>query len=334
MIHLSDQSWQSQTWQECLRAARISLTDLIALLKLDETPAGWLADPQFPLVAPLPYLSRIEPGNLQDPLLLQILPLTRELDSYPGFSTDPLEELELGKQRGLLHKYQGRVLIITTGVCAINCRYCFRRHFPYASSQPDNLAWEKIFGYLANDSSVDEVILSGGDPLALKDSRLAWIASELARISHLKRLRIHTRLPVVIPQRVTRELLDWTSANRLQTVMVIHSNHPAELDQFVASGLGKLKDAGISLLNQSVLLAGVNDSVPVLTELSKRLFELGVLPYYLHLLDRVAGAGHFDVPITKAAELYQQLQAQLPGYLLPRLVREEPGKTAKTLVGF
>ena len=334
MIHLSDQSWQSQSWQECLSSARISLTDLMTLLQLEEKPAEWLADSQFPLLAPLPYLSRIEPGNISDPLLLQILPLTQELDSYPGFSSDPLNELGLGQQRGMLHKYQGRVLIITTGVCAINCRYCVRRHFPYASTQPDNRAWEQIFSYLANDRSVDEVILSGGDPLVLKDSRLAWIANELAQIPHLKRLRIHTRLPVVIPQRVTGELLEWSSATRLKTVMVIHCNHPAELDQFVAASLARLAGAGVTLLNQSVLLAGVNDSLPVLTELSKRLFEVGVLPYYLHLLDKVAGAGHFDLPAEKSSLLYQQLQAYLPGYLLPKLVREEHGKPAKTLVGF
>jgi EF-P beta-lysylation protein EpmB len=332
MIHLSDQSWQSQTWQECLYSAKISLSDLVHILKLDKIPAEWLAEPEFPLLAPLPYLSRIEPGNLNDPLLLQILPLTRELESQPGFSKDPLGELSVGPLRGVLHKYRGRVLIITTGACAINCRYCFRRHFPYASNQPDNLAWEQIFKYLANDSSIEEVILSGGDPLVLKDSRLAWLGAELAQISHLKRLRIHTRLPVVIPQRITPDLLAWTSATRLQMVMVIHSNHPAELDQFVAAGMGELKAAGITILNQSVLLAGINDSVTVLAELSKRLFEIGVLPYYLHLLDKVSGAGHFDTALADALDLYQQLQAQLPGYLLPKLVREEHGKAAKTLV--
>jgi EF-P beta-lysylation protein EpmB len=312
----------------------MALQDLASHLGLESLPADWLIEPDFPLLVPQPYLSRIEPGNASDPLLLQVLPLAKETISVPGFNRDPLGESDFTAPRGLLHKYQGRILVITTGNCAINCRYCFRRHFPYTSSQPDNEAWKQIFSYLDKDSSITEVILSGGDPLVLKDQRLAWITDALSQIRHIKRLRIHTRLPVVIPQRVTHELLDWISGCSMPVTMVIHSNHPRELDEHVAAALAKLKGTGMTLFNQSVLLAAVNDSADVLTALSERLSDMGVLPYYLHLLDRVEGAGHFDVPMDKALRIYRQLSSRLPGYLVPKLVKEEPGESAKTQIVF
>jgi EF-P beta-lysylation protein EpmB len=332
MIPLSDQSWQHQSWQEVLSSSLLSVEDLLTYLELDLPPSQWLEKPDFPLFAPQPYLSRIEKGNSNDPLLLQILPQSSELDESPEFTSDPLEESSFTPGKGLLHKYQGRALVIASGVCAINCRYCFRRHFPYQEHQPDRETWESIFDYVARQDSISEVILSGGDPLTLNDSRLSWIASELARVPHIKRLRIHSRLPVVIPQRISTSLLDWIESSPLQIVMVIHSNHPNELDEQVAQYLQALHHAGIVLLNQSVLLAGINDSAEVLISLSEKLFEMNVLPYYLHILDKVSGASHFEVSRNTARQIYQQVISRLPGYLVPKLVTDSPDTSSKTLI--
>lgn len=332
MIPLSNRSWQRQSWQESLSSSLLKVEELLAYLELDLPPSEWLKKPEFPLFVPPPYLSRIEKRNSKDPLLLQVLPLTSELHDSPEFSKDPLNESSFTPQNGLLHKYGGRVLIITSGTCAINCRYCFRRHFPYQEHQPDRTAWESILDYIAKHTSISEVILSGGDPLILNDTRLSWIASELAKIPHILRLRIHSRLPIVIPQRISASLLDWIEASPLQIVMVIHCNHPNELDSQVALYLQKLRHAGVLLLNQSVLLAGVNDSAEVIISLSERLFEMGVLPYYLHMLDKVSGASHFEVSINAARKMYQQVIARLPGYLVPKLVMDKPNSSSKTLI--
>ena len=271
-------------------------------------------------------------GDRADPLLRQVLPLDAEDQLNPGFGTDPVGDLAALAGPGVLHKYQGRALVITTGACAIHCRYCFRRHFPYADAQGRGADWTPVLDYLARDDSIEEVILSGGDPLALSDSRLAVLAEGLDRIAHLQRLRIHTRLPIVLPERVDAALLAWLGATRLKPVMVLHANHAREFDTSVDSALARLRATGVCLLNQSVLLRGVNDSVAALRALSERLFRAGVLPYYLHLLDRVQGAAHFEVAEAQARVLLLELAAQLPGYLLPRLVREQAGAAAKQLV--
>jgi EF-P beta-lysylation protein EpmB len=272
----------------------------------------------------------MEKGNLDDPLLRQVLPIAEELETTEGFSTDPVGDLAASIQPGLLHKYHGRALLITTGACAINCRFCFRRHFPYAESGGLETRWHEIIKQLGHTPDIQEVILSGGDPLMLSDDRLSAFIQSLEAIPHVKRLRIHSRLPIVLPERVCDSLLQWLSETRLQTVIVVHCNHPNELGTQAQEALGRLRETNITLLNQSVLLRGVNDSPAVLMKLSESLFDNGVLPYYLHLLDRVQGAAHFDVAPKVIQKLEQMLRTQLPGYLVPRLVREEATAPAKT----
>jgi len=330
MIPLSDISWQAQSWQWLLAHTVNTEADLRRLLSLAPTATDVPTD--FPLRVPLPYVSRMIAGDPDDPLLRQALPVAAELDEVPGFTPDPLRELEFADDDGTMSKYNGRMLIVTTGACAINCRYCFRRSFPYAEHQPDKAAWDAIIARIAADSSIHEIILSGGDPLVLNDQHLARVVGALDQIPHLTTLRIHTRLPVVIPQRVCPALLDWATNTRLRVVAVIHANHANELDNQVGESLARLAASGVTLLNQSVLLRGVNDSVPALAALSERLFAVGVLPYYLHMLDKVAGAAHFDTGETAARHLIGELRAELPGYLVPRLAREVPGARNKTII--
>lgn len=332
MIPLSDQTWQSQSWQELLTSSRISVKELLKHLDLPFDPVVWQAHPEFSVFVPRPFLARMERANSQDPLLLQVIPQSRELEVAQGYIADPLQEAKVTPLNGLLHKYKGRVLVIATGACAIHCRYCFRRHFPYADHQPDKRRWESILDHIRSDESISEVILSGGDPLVLNDRMLAWISEQLATIAHIKRLRIHTRVPVVIPQRISTALLTWMKASPLKIVMVIHCNHPNELDDNLALYLQKLRKIGVTILNQSVLLAGINDSADVLIKLSEKLFSMSVQPYYLHLLDKVSGAQHFEVSMTDARNLYQQVSAALPGYLVPKLVADQPEAEAKTLI--
>lgn len=326
MIPLTDAGWQSQSWQALLSSAITDINELVSLLDIDVP----LVSSDFPLLVPLPYLSRIEHGNPSDPLLLQVLPAIAEYEPAPGYTEDALEEMSQAPVPGLLHKYHGRVLVVMSGACAVNCRYCFRRHFPYGSFQPDTSDWERIFNYIEQDTSISEVILSGGDPLVQSDTRLEQICQRLESIAHVRTLRIHTRLPVVIPQRICDALIDWIRDSRLRTVMVIHANHPQEIDKDVSDAMAKLRAAGVELLNQSVLLNQVNDDVLTLCTLSERLFEVGVMPYYLHRLDRVSGTAHFDIPDSTATRLHEEMSARLPGYLLPRLVREIPGASSKT----
>lgn len=282
----------------------------------------------FPLRVPRPFVARMRPGDPADPLLRQVLPLDAECAEVEGFGPDPLAETRDGTPGGLLHKYHGRALVISTSVCAVHCRYCFRRHFPYAERRADT---DAILAHFRRDPGLVEAILSGGDPLSLSDDKLAALVAELEAIPHLRRLRIHTRQPVVLPSRVDDRLLGWLRATRLEKVIVLHVNHANEIDDEVAAAAAALRSTGAVLLNQSVLLRGVNDSVDAQCALSERLFEAGVMPYYLHLLDPVQGAAHFDVPEAEALRLFAGMQTRLPGYLVPRLARETPGAAAKTL---
>lgn len=268
-------------------------------------------------------------GDPHDPLLRQVLPSVDEDRSASGFSLDPVGDLASETRPGLLHKYHGRVLLVVTGACGIHCRYCFRRHFPYAESNAAAGRWQAALEYIRSEPSVREVVLSGGDPLSLTDLRLGELARRVATIPHVQRLRVHTRMPILVPARVDAALIDWLTETRLATVIVVHANHPAEIDPCVVTAMRRLREAGITVLNQSVLLRGVNDSVDVLVELSEALFRAGVLPYYLHLLDRVQGAARYEVDTASARRLMDGVRAVLPGYLVPRLVREQRGAPYK-----
>ena len=322
---------QPPPWQTLLAGAVTDPAELLALLGLGQEllPAARAAARLFPLRVPRGYVARMRRHDLSDPLLRQVLPLGAENDAHPGYSPDPVGDLEAQAAPGVLHKYAGRVLLTATGACAVHCRYCFRRHFPYAAANASADRWQGALTYIAADPSVSEVILSGGDPLTLSDRRLAEFATGLAAVPHVARLRIHTRLPVVLPERVNDELLGWLGSTRLQTVMVLHVNHANEIDQVVHAAARRLCAAGVTLLNQSVLLRGVNDDVDTLAALSEALFAAGILPYYLHLLDRVQGAAHFDVDEPTAQAIMRELNARLPGYLVPRLVREIAGTPGK-----
>jgi len=325
-------SWQSPSWQSELADIIRSPRELVEFLELDPEllPAALAADRDFPLRVPRAYAERMRKGDARDPLLRQVLPSAEELMAAPGYQQDPLGESQANPLPGLIHKYHGRVLLIVSGGCAINCRYCFRRHFPYADNNPGRARWQEALDYIAANPSITEVIYSGGDPLNAPDRQLRWLTDRLLDIPHLRRLRVHSRLPVVLPNRIDGHCLAWLSGNRLHTSLVIHSNHARELDGQVAAALARLRQAGVTLLNQTVLLRGVNDDPNSLTQLSERLFECGVLPYYLHLLDKVAGAAHFDLPEEQAIRLHEHLRETLPGYLVPRLVRELPGEPSKT----
>jgi len=278
---------------------------------------------------PRPYLGRIRPGDPEDPLLRQILPQTEEQATAAGFTNDPVGDAQATWCPGLLRKYRQRVLMLTSRACAVHCRFCFRRHFPYHEGYISTEQWEPPLARIAADPSLREVILSGGDPLMLGDEPLASLVQRLAEIPHLSRLRLHTRLPIVLPQRVTSDLLGWLRATRLTPVVVLHVNHPAEIDPPVASALGRLADAAVPLLNQTVLLRAVNDRLDVLAALYERLVDLRVMPYYLHQLDPVAGAAHFEVPVPLGRRLIEDLRTRLPGYAVPRYVRETPGGLSK-----
>jgi L-lysine 2,3-aminomutase len=283
----------------------------------------------FRLRVPRSYLSRIRRGDPDDPLLRQVLPISAELADTAEYVADPLGEREALRAPGLLQKYHGRALLITTSACAVHCRYCFRREFPYAEQTSESSRWSEALDEIAADASIEEVILSGGDPLSLSDSRLASLTNALQQIPHVQRLRVHTRQPIVLPSRVDAGLTHWLAQVRLPVVFVLHVNHPNEIDADVRAACSRLRDSGVTLLNQTVLLRGVNDDPAVLVELSRQLFEAGVLPYYLHVLDRVRGAAHFDVPEERARLIAGQMAARLPGYLMPRLAREIHGAPAK-----
>jgi EF-P beta-lysylation protein EpmB len=323
---------QPRRWQELWRDAITDPRELLDLVGLSQRADDLLAsaDAGFALRVPRGFLARMRYGDANDPLLLQVLPRAAELDDVPGFARDAVGDLDALKGRGVLHKYRGRALLIATGSCAINCRYCFRRHFPYGEETAATNRWHDAIAALRADVSIEEVILSGGDPLALSTPKLAELTDAVATIAHIRRLRIHTRLPIVLPERVDDALLGWLGALPLGRVVVVHANHANELDDSVADACAKLAGAGATLLNQSVLLRGINDDAATLAALSERLFACGVLPYYLHQLDRVAGTAHFEVDDSKARALAGELTARLPGYLVPRLVREIAGAASKT----
>jgi len=335
MITRSDASVDSLTWQEQVAESIRDPKKLLEWLELDQSLINDLLDGaikagnDFSLKVPKAYLRRIAKGDPHDPLLKQILPLKEEMFAAPGYNKDPLGEAATNLIPGLVHKYRGRVLLIISTNCAINCRYCFRRSFPYQDNNPGRNEWRKALDYIQKNSTITEVIYSGGDPLAASDNQLMWLTEEIAKISHVQRLRVHTRLPIVIPDRITDDCLAWLTSSRLLPSLVIHSNHPNELDNSVAFALNRLSEAGVMLLNQTVLLAGINDSAEVLQELSERLFQMKVLPYYVHQLDKVKGAAHFEVSDIKAKKLITTLRERLPGYLVPKLVRELPGMAHK-----
>ncbi len=332
---VSDRSGRLQPdWQREIQALITDPNELLQQLDLraEELGLSPAAMEDFSFRVPRPFAARMQPGDPRDPLLLQVLPSTREREDSPGFTSDPLAETEFNPQPGLLHKYRGRALLLAAPHCAVHCRYCFRRHFPYEDNMPARRDWDAALERLAGDPSIEEVIFSGGDPLAASDRHLAWLADRIAAIPHVRRLRLHSRTPVMIPQRVNDQLLHWLNATRLQTILVIHTNHANELDEEVAGAMTRLADSGVTLLNQSVLLRGINDDVAALTTLSEKLFSARVLPYYMHMLDKVAGVAHFDVAEAEAVSLMQQVRNRLPGYLVPRLVREIAGEGAKTVL--
>jgi EF-P beta-lysylation protein EpmB len=323
----------NRSWQRILSESITSPEELLRRLELP--PEQWLSGARaghalFPIRVPEPFLVRMQKGDPTDPLLRQVLPLHDETLNAPGFINDPLQEDGAIQTTGLIRKYRSRALLMVTGQCAINCRYCFRRHFPYEEQRlsPDDR--QQVIDTLTASPEINEVIFSGGDPLAVNDRLLAQWATAINAIPHIRRLRIHTRLPVVIPQRVCDALLKWLSELTVKTIIVIHVNHPAEIDDSMRSALSYLRSAGVTLLNQSVILRGVNDNADVLEQLSETLFDAGVLPYYLHAFDPVQGAHHFNVDDDEARMLVRDLLTRLPGFLVPRLVREIPGKESKT----
>ncbi|MBA3565054.1 MAG: EF-P beta-lysylation protein EpmB [Gammaproteobacteria bacterium] len=323
---------QPPLWQRALAEAVTEPAELRALLGLGHDPGAESAATLFPLRVPRGFVARMRPNDPNDPLLRQVLPVEAECDSQVLFSTDPLGELGLRGGDGVLQKYHGRALLIATGACAVHCRYCFRRHFPYAGENAAAGNWGAALAHLRRAPDIREVILSGGDPLSLADHKLARLADALDSIAHVQRLRIHTRQPIVLPERVDDELVVWLSRLRMRKLVVVHCNHANEIDSTVRRALRKLSACGATLLNQSVLLRGVNDSTGALVDLSEALFAAGVLPYYLHLLDPVQGAAHFDVPEARARAIMRAVTARLPGYLVPRLAREEAGRPAKTVL--
>ena len=326
--------WQKPNkplWNRALADAFSVPEELLSFLEID-AKAHWQdckARKLFPMRVPVSFAQRMEKGNIDDPLLQQVFPLRQEFDAKDGFTADPLLEHNSAKP-GLIHKYQSRVLLVIKGGCAVNCRYCFRRHFPYQENQVSKAGWLDALAYIANDDNIQEVIFSGGDPLMAKDEFLLWLVQELAEVPHVKTLRVHTRLPIVIPDRINDSLLQWLTSTHLKPVMVVHINHANEINDELIVKLKRLRDSGVTLLNQSVLLKGVNDSVDAQVALNERVFEANALPYYLHMLDKVAGAGHFDVSQERAVAIQAEVVKRLPGYLVPKLVREIGGQPSKT----
>jgi len=334
MITASPLRAQPRRWQQLWREAITDPREWLEVLELRHLAGELLParETGFTLRVPRGFVARMRRGDATDPLLLQVLPQAAELGEVPGFVPDAVGDLAARAAPGVLHKYQGRALLIATGSCAVNCRYCFRRHFPYAEETAAANQWRSAIEHTRADTSIEEVILSGGDPLALATPKLAELTTALRTIAHVQRLRIHTRLPVVLPERVDEELLGWLRGLPWSVAIVLHANHPNEIDESVTAACARLHAASAILLNQSVLLRGVNDDANVLIELSRRLFAAGVLPYYLHQLDRVAGAAHFAVDDERARALHSAMHEGAPGYLVPRLVREIAGQSGKTPV--
>ncbi|MCZ6893385.1 MAG: EF-P beta-lysylation protein EpmB [Gammaproteobacteria bacterium] len=330
MIPRSRISEELNDWRAELRNAYRDPVKLLEALDIEAASIGLsnAAAAGFAFRVPHAYAARMRRGDPNDPLLRQVLPLQEETESREGYSSDPVGEFALLRDGSLIHKYRGRALLVLTGTCAVNCRYCFRRAFPYGETVGQERL-RRAFDRIAADTSLSEIILSGGDPLVLDDAALGHVLTALDAIGHVRRVRIHTRLPVVLPSRITDALLDVLNGSSTQTIIVIHVNHPREIDDRTVAALARCRAAGITLLNQSVLLRGVNDDAEVLTELSHALFDAGVLPYYVNLLDRVSGTAHFEVPDDRASIIEGELRARLPGYLVPLFVREIPGAASK-----
>jgi EF-P beta-lysylation protein EpmB len=344
MIHISSIPVENKahygSWQSQLSQCKIKTRELLAKLGLEGHPlvdqnlVYKNAETLFELRVPPRYLDKINPNDPNDPLLLQILPQHREFDQIEGFSDSPLNEEEYSPVKGLLHKYKNRVLLMSSTVCAINCRYCFRRNFPYDEHRQSKEAWQSVFDYIWRNKDLDEVILSGGEPLIHSNEYLAWMFNELAAIPHLKRIRIHSRMILSIPERVDDGLIQIIKKCSKQIILVTHCNHPNELGPELIPSITLLKQHGVTLLNQSVLLKGINDQCETLSQLSLDLFEFGILPYYLFMYDRVSGAAHFEVDENHCYALYSDLLGTLPGYLVPRLSQELPGENSKSLATF
>jgi EF-P beta-lysylation protein EpmB len=319
------------TWQQEKKRAVRDAYQLCRELGLPRSLAekSSSASQGFPLFAPYPFIRRIRCGDPADPLLRQLLPLPEEQERVAGYTSDPVADLASQRRPGVIQKYRGRALFIASGACAVHCRYCFRRYFPYSVAPHSTEQWDEALQPLTDDPTIREIILSGGDPLTLHDEQLQTLLAKLDRLPHLRRLRIHTRLPVVIPRRVTSALLRMLSSTRLNTVLVLHINHAQEIDSDVAAAVRRLRAAGSWLLNQAVLLRGVNDSLASLVGLSEALVELQIVPYYLHQLDRVTGAAHFEVSIATGRRLVRQMRQHLPGYAIPRYVQDRPGELSK-----
>jgi L-lysine 2,3-aminomutase len=332
MITANSHSAQPKSWQMLWREAIRDPRDLLEMLGLPHLAAqiSDQAATQFPLRVPLGFIAKMRRGDANDPLLRQVLPITDEDQITEGFSFDAVGDAAAKGSTGLIHKYHGRALLITTGSCAIHCRYCFRRHFPYAEETAASMHWSAAIAYLKSDTSISELILSGGDPLSLATSKLKELTDALIELPHIKRLRIHTRLPIVLPERIDAELLVWLNALQWPVAIIVHANHVNELTQDVAEAVYRLKQTGATVMNQAVLLKGVNATASEQIELSERLFEIGVLPYYLHQLDKVLGAAHFHISDPQARDIHQAMMRALPGYLVPRLVREISGEASKT----
>lgn len=324
---------QEQNWQSQLSDLITDPLELLNLLELSTNQllsGAILASEKFKLRVPRAFVGKMNAKDPLDPLLLQVLPHHLELEEHPEFVTDPLGEEAANQLPGVLHKYKSRFLLTLTGACAVHCRYCFRRHFPYQENLPKNEDWLNIKNYIESNPDINEVILSGGDPLTLSNRKLALWLERLSSLKQVKILRIHSRVPIVIPNRIDEELISLLKNSRLRIILVVHSNHASELDDFTCSKLLQLSEHHITVLNQAVLLKGVNDSAQTLTNLSYRLFEARVMPYYLHVLDKVKGAQHFDLIPSEIDAIYQDVLASLPGYLVPKLVREIAGEKNKT----
>lgn len=322
------------SWQKILASGFSSGLELLDFLDLPADLFSHAAERSFKTRVPRGFALRMEPKNPRDPLLLQVLAAPAELSNDLAYAPDPLQEKKVNPVPGLLHKYTGRVLLTLSGVCAINCRYCFRRHFPYETNNPGRQGWAQALSYISKDSSIHEVIFSGGDPLLISDTVMADILQQLELIKHVKIVRFHTRIPVVLPERINESLRSILNKTTLKKVVVLHCNHPQEINASVKEACQALREAGCHLLNQSVILKDINNKASILAELSFRLLDCDVIPYYLHVLDKVAGAQHFDMPLQECQAIYKALQLLVPGYLLPRLVREDAGEGSKTLLAF
>ncbi|MCF6808452.1 EF-P beta-lysylation protein EpmB [Thiotrichales bacterium 19S9-12] len=330
------QNFINRDWKKSLINSFSDVNTLIEYLKLDKNTLNLsqAIQNQFKTIVPLAFAGRIEKNNPNDPLLKQVLTSSDEEISHKDYIHDPLAEKKFNPIPGLLHKYQSRVLLIAHSACAIHCRYCFRRHFSYQDNIPGKSHWLKAFNYIKNDQGIEEVILSGGDPLMHNDSMIQFFIKHIADIPHIKRLRIHSRIPVILPERITPNLLSILTNSRLKVILVIHANHANELDDEVETVLKAVHASGVLLLNQSTLLKDINDNPQVLHQLSTRLIECQVLPYYIHLLDKVSGAAHFDISLSQAKAIMKELSEMTSGFMVPKLAKEVPDLPSKHWVGF